>query len=276
MALPQFLCIGAQKAATSWLYVNLQRHHQIWMPPVKELHYFNHLFVPENRSWTNYHIRTNTSSAVRHHIKNGDYVDFGYLRYLCGLMTDPFTETWYRNAYDRPNAKGKVLGDITPEYSTIPEQGIDYVRSLLGAPRLIYIIRDPVARAMSQLRMALERQPRDNMQESDWRAMVEDWDVNNRGDYATFIPRWRSRFADQDFLFLPFAKVNQDPHGVMRQVEIFLGVDPAKSYDGTEEKVHKTKSAPIPAFVQDMLQDRFKGQYSFLEKEFGKDFVSQL
>jgi len=43
--LPQVLCIGAQKAGTTWLYENLARHPEVFVPPeVKEVHYFDFLF----------------------------------------------------------------------------------------------------------------------------------------------------------------------------------------------------------------------------------------
>src|SRR5262245_62109605 len=42
-ACPDFLFVGAQKAGTSWLYGQLERHPDFWMPPVKELHYLNSL-----------------------------------------------------------------------------------------------------------------------------------------------------------------------------------------------------------------------------------------
>ena len=35
-----FIGIGAHKAGTNWLYVNLQNHPDIWLPPRKEIHYF--------------------------------------------------------------------------------------------------------------------------------------------------------------------------------------------------------------------------------------------
>jgi hypothetical protein len=38
-ACPDFLCVGAQKGGTSWLYRELERHPDFWMPPVKELQY---------------------------------------------------------------------------------------------------------------------------------------------------------------------------------------------------------------------------------------------
>lgn len=39
--LPNFLIIGAQKAGTTWLYKKLRRHPEVYMPRVKELHFFN-------------------------------------------------------------------------------------------------------------------------------------------------------------------------------------------------------------------------------------------
>jgi hypothetical protein len=276
MALPHFLCIGAQKAATSWLYINLQRHHQVWLPPVKELHYFNHLFVPENRAWTNYHMRQGTANAVKHHVRHGEYIDFNYLTYLTRLMDEPFTESWYRAAFDRPNSKSKVLGDITPEYSTLPEEGIDYVRSLLGAPKIIYIIRHPVSRALSQLRMNVDRHPRDNMQKSDWLEVAQSWDLLNRGDYKTYIPRWKKRFAGKDLMFIPFSRVAKNPVAVLKELETFLGLEPFKDYDGTEEKVHKTKDISIPSYVTDLYHEIFADQIKFLKDEFPADFVADL
>ena len=41
MANIDFLGIGVQKSATSWLFKNLKNHPDIWMPPRKELHYFD-------------------------------------------------------------------------------------------------------------------------------------------------------------------------------------------------------------------------------------------
>ncbi len=39
--LPDFLCIGAQKAGTTWLHENLKMHPEIFLPARKELHYFD-------------------------------------------------------------------------------------------------------------------------------------------------------------------------------------------------------------------------------------------
>lgn len=42
--LPNFLIIGAQKAATTWLSDNLSEHPDIFISPAKETYYFNHKY----------------------------------------------------------------------------------------------------------------------------------------------------------------------------------------------------------------------------------------
>lgn len=223
-----------------------------------------------------YHMRQGTGNAVKHHIKYGEYIDFNYLKYLTRLMEEPFTEAWYRAAFDRPNLKGKILGDITPEYSTLPDEGVDYVRQLLGAPKIIYIIRHPVSRALSQLRMHVDRHPKDTMEESDWLEVAQNWDLLNRGDYKTYIPRWKKRFVSQDLMFIPFSRVAKDPTAVLQGLESFLGLEPFKSYDRIEEKVHKTKDISIPAYVSDLYHKIFADQVQFLKDEFPADFMADL
>ena len=44
LRLPRFMGIGAHKAGTSWLHVNLQAHPQLFLPRQKELHYFDSYF----------------------------------------------------------------------------------------------------------------------------------------------------------------------------------------------------------------------------------------
>jgi hypothetical protein len=44
LPLPDFLGIGAQKAGTSWLWENLRRHPEVFVPERKELHYFDNKF----------------------------------------------------------------------------------------------------------------------------------------------------------------------------------------------------------------------------------------
>ena len=271
MPLPNFLCIGAQKAGTSWLFAQLQSHPEVWMPPVKELQFFNHLFVPQNRNSTAWHIQRSVART---------------LPGMCATTTcrtcrscatwriwnsRAFHRTWYEAAFDRPAAHGKFLGDITPEKSTIPEAGLRYLRGYLGAVKIIYLVRAPRERALSQLRMNVSRRDQ-RPSEAVWTEMAGQWDIANRGDYRTYVPRWKAAFAAGDILFLPYGRIGRDPVGLMRDVEEFLGLSP-HDYPRAEERVHRTRKLGVPDAAAARIDEAVAGQAEFLRAEFGADFA---
>ena len=48
---PDFVCVGAQKAATSWLYNALRWVPGVFLPAIKELHYFSELCSVDARGF---------------------------------------------------------------------------------------------------------------------------------------------------------------------------------------------------------------------------------
>ena len=67
-----------------------------------------------------------------------------------------FHNQWYKRIF-APAPPGAKPMDFTPEYSTLPEGGVTYVADFLPKARILYLIRHPVDRAVSQLRMNLRR-----------------------------------------------------------------------------------------------------------------------
>ena len=112
--LPHFLCIGTQKAGTSWFFHQIRQHPDVWLPPIKELHFFDHLYCPENRSWTSRHIQS-VADRILSRQRSKSKVNLAFVEYVTYLKGESmFTEKWYIRAFDRPGAKGKVTGDVTP------------------------------------------------------------------------------------------------------------------------------------------------------------------
>lgn len=276
LQLPAFLCIGAQKAATSWLWVMLRQHPGIWMPPIKELHFFDHLFVPDNRSWTHEHLKKGVSDALKWHVHH-EAMHLEHFKYLVDLaMAAPFTEDWYRACFNRPAAKGKVLGDITPEYCTLPDEGVAYTRKLLGPNlRLIYLIRNPVDRALSQLKMNLTRRGQEGENEAFWLDAAKSPVILQRGDYRTYIPRWERHFPKSNILYLPYKQVKENPASLLSAVEDHLGVAHHANFQDTGKRIHRTKEASAPQQVHDYLEEALAPQRDFLLERFGKAFYQQ-
>jgi len=274
MPLPSFLCIGAQKAGTSWLFVQLAKHPDIWMPPVKELHLFDHIYVEKNRMWTTGHIRKGVLRSLNFHLGRKAAPDWSYIRYLADFADNRmFTDAWYMRCFDRAQASHRVCGDITPEYSTIPPEGIEHVQRLMPRVKILYIIRDPVERALSQLRMNVERR-NSPVDEASLLQMCDEPDIDNRGDYRTYVPRWRSYFPPEQMLILPYGDIRADSASFMNKIENFLGVPPFARYD-FESKVHESKEFPIPEAVRAKFTSRYAEQRRFLAQEFGEDFLAR-
>ncbi len=273
--LPSFLCIGAQKAATSWLWVMLRQHPGIWMPPLKEIHFFDHLYIPENRPWTPSHIRKGVTDALKWHVEH-EVMNLDHFKYLVDMaMVRPFTEEWYRFCYHRTAAEGKTLGDITPEYCTLPDEGVEYVRKLLGPElKIIYIIRNPVERAVSQLKMNLTRRGQEGEGEDFWINAAKEPVIFQRGDYQTYIPRWEKVFPRENILYLPYRQVKADPAGLLGSIEDHLDL-PRHTYNGISNRVHKTKEASVPKGALSYLENLLASQSQFLVDRFGEKFFAQ-
>ena len=270
---PGALCIGAQKAGTSWLAQMLGQHPQIWIPPFKEVQYFNHLFIPEHRRWIDWHYRQKPQEIRDRHAKRGIPVPPELDVYLNGVTRGKmFHNQWYKRVF-APAPVVAMPMDFTPEYSTLPDEGVDHVAGFLPRARVIYLIRHPVDRAVSQLRMNLARERRRPETLADWMAEIDNPVLYDRGDYATYLPRWQARYPDM--LVLPFGRIARDPQGVMDTVEAYLGIGPWL-YSNIAEKVFASRN-PVqpPPEALAALEDRMAPQLAFLADHLGADFVAR-
>src|SRR5215471_16731665 len=106
-AAPDFLCVGAHKAGSTWLYQQLDSHPDFWMPPVKEMHYFDQLG------------RVQRTGRPRCR----DQRDLRFLERLESLSAEPGIDLENYGRLFEPKAS-LISGDISPNYSTLSNQVI--------------------------------------------------------------------------------------------------------------------------------------------------------
>ena len=273
---PQIIGIGAQKAGTTWLSQMLTQHPQVWLPPFKEAQFFNYHHVPEHRQWLPWHFKRARQNQEKRYAAKGlpfpPELDTYLARITRGEM---FTKHWYKQVF-APAPEGTMPCDITPEYSTLPDEGIDEVVDFLPKARFIYIIRHPVDRAISQLKMNLTRKNRKPKGTDAWMKEIDDPVLYDRGDYATYVPRWRARFDADRLLILPFGAIAANPGTFMRRVEAHCGLDPF-SYANMAAKVFAANAAlSCPPEVRAELRRRLDPQFQFIEETFGPEFAGQI
>lgn len=273
MSLPDFLCIGAQKAGTSWLNHMLLQHPQIFMPPVNELHYFD----GKDRPFRPRHHEL-ARKAARREAEKGNAADPAYLDYLARLMSFGHrTLDWYRAAYAWPVAEGARRGDITPSYLALSRNAITEARRLLGPVRIILIVRRPADRLLSQLRMWAQRDDRDDMPETEaeWLDLLRDMTSRpDRGSYGKGIARWSKAFGEDAMLVLPFGDIRTDPRGLMDRVEAHLGLS-RHDYTRLADQIHVTHKVELPEAVRAAATEMTAGEDDFLRQSFGEDFLAR-
>ena len=275
MRKPDILCIGAQKAGTTWFHTNFGARDDVWVPPFKELHYFDFHYAPDSADWAAQHIRRSVKEAIRRHVLAGTDVDLELLSYLMRAQSEPmFTRRWYGAMFERAGAAQQAL-DVTPEYSCISEQGVQFVRRFLPETRFIYILRDPVARAVSQMKMNLKRRKKEPQTRAEWLWAARQPVIGVRGDYKAYVPRWREAFGDSRLLFMPFGLIAKAPDRFMAQVEGFLGMPPAR-YPAAARPVHQGIDLQVPGYVIEFLSEQLRPQSAFLAREFDPTFCASL
>lgn len=276
MSLPDFLCIGAQKAGTSWLNKVLLEHPSIFMPPVNELHFFD-------RRDQQLPLRKRqivlADRAAELEQEKGDDADPAYLDYLERLKSYPeVNEQWYRTAYSWPVGAGVRKGDITPSYMDLAEKEVAYARELLGPAKIILIVRRPADRLLSQLRMWATRHYRKRrpISEAEWlellRALVE---KESRAAYSIGIPLWRDHFGQENMLILPFSQIKTDPRGMIARVEDHIGVPHFDDFILLDVRIHATREYVIPDAVHRRVAELSAEEDAYLTEAFGADFFEK-
>lgn len=273
---PSIVGIGAQKAGTTWLSQMLSQHPQVWLPPFKEAQFFNHRFVPEHRQWLPWHFRRARQNLEKRYAAKGEALPPEMAEWLDRITRgEMFTNHWYKQVF-APAPAGTQPCDITPEYSTLPDEGVAFVETFLPQAKFIYMIRHPVDRAISQLKMNLTRKGRAPKGVAGWMAEIDDPVLYDRGDYATYVPRWTARFGPERLLILPFGAIAADPAGVMARVEAHCGLSP-HSYRNLSAKVFAANAAlSCPGEVRAEIRRRVEPQFAFIEATFGPEFARRM
>ena len=219
---PDFCCIGAQKGGTGWLYEQLRFHPDFWMPPVKELHYFDRLWRSPRRP---------TEERVRGARKNArDERDRVFLDEMEDLLAHPEIDMAGYAKLFAP--KGSLLsGDITPGYSTLPEEIIERIVGEFGGLKVLFLARDPVERVWSHLSMWIRHGRIKPFDVTDVEQVSQNLlrpEVLVRSHPSKIAARWRRYVKEDLFRLYFFDDLKRTPAELRHSIIEFLGGDSSK------------------------------------------------
>ena len=211
---PDFLCVGAQKAGTSWLYRQLESHPDYWMPPLKELHYLDQL----------------SKTKGVHGPRCGDTRDASFMDSMQSLRGRFYLDL---DNYGRLfQHKGERLsGDISPAYSTLNDEIIERVVDHFPDLKVVFLARDPVERAWSQLSMGVRLGTINKFDAADPDEVVCNLlnpGVLIRSHPTKIVARWKRYVRPENFRIYFFDDLEENPAELRRSILRFLGGDPDK------------------------------------------------
>lgn len=276
---PDLYCIGAQKAATSWLHRCLETHPGVFMPPVKEVHYFDNLHRPGGEAKRR---RMAERSAAWRASLSGRIARLVPERLLPSPLArrvrryDWFSDTagrvdlddeWYARQFAGA-APGAVCCDFTPTYALLPARGIAHLRSLSPDARIVYILRDPVRRAFSHARMLAVRRGLGFDEETLTRLALHRSSLAH-GEYPAIIARWLEAFPPDRVLILFYDDVAARPLWLIEQVCTFAGLDfdPAW-FPAAGEVVYRGPSVDMPEALRRALATRYAATIAEIRRRY--------
>ncbi len=148
----------------------------------------------------------------------------------------------------------KIYGEASPNYSKVDDfRGVPArIRAALPDVRLIYLVRDPVERFMSQYRHSWTMGEID-MAPGDLPATQEYEHILNTSRYARQVEAYLQEFTADRLLIVDFDDLVGEPQTTLGQVHRFVGVAP---HNLSEIGVHNDNSemwrvpAPLLRFAQ--------------------------
>ncbi|MCB1397662.1 MAG: sulfotransferase domain-containing protein [Rhodobacter sp.] len=199
------LCIGCQKGSTSWLHSVINTHPATWAFP--------------------------NSEPVTSTTKEAHFWDWNHQRGI----------DWYRQLMTPPDPALRTL-DFTPEYAGLSDRDIAECKALNPTARVIYILRDPLARAVSGIRMQmLWHLGKDRTEplhlDADFDRVARLAKLGLHGDYLRNVRAWRRHYPE--LILLNYEDFHTDRAGSVARIFSELGLDQAGLDEAGQERLQR-------------------------------------
>ncbi|MEM0966666.1 MAG: sulfotransferase [Verrucomicrobiota bacterium] len=271
---PEFICIGAMKAGTSWLFRRLREHPEFSLPPVKEMHYFD-----RSSSYPSLNTLAETKLLsrlwMRDYIRTGAKAVFGSLKsrnvrlakWWMLYYFHNFSDKWYIKLYEMQPG---ITGDITPGYSILNREDVERIQKVAPRAKLIFLIRNPIERAWSHYRFteklggSIEL---DNL--AGFKAFIDSSRQSLRSDYLRTIDLYLEVF-DSSQLILGFYDAIQDqPEALLSGILDHIGAKNTAEHGRVSQVVNRSREVEIPESYRKYLESKYYGELKELSNRYG-------
>ncbi|MEO0831192.1 MAG: sulfotransferase, partial [Pseudomonadota bacterium] len=268
------LCVGAAKAGTSWLHRQLSAHPECHFRALKELHYFNAIEggtlsreLDKHKAWQTELLERVASSddgprpdQARRLADRGAWLD---------VLARGEDVPAYLDYLNDGAGSAKVVGEMTPAYALLPVERLSAMARMAPDVRFLYLLRDPVDRLWSHVRMIAGR--RSTVTEKSCGALLDrtiggaETQIVRRSDYAGALDRLTNAVPPARLLVEVFEEVVSG-EGFARICD-FLGV---KRVAADTSRVFEGEALAMTAAQRTLAMNWLAPQYAAAEAALGR------
>jgi hypothetical protein len=176
--------------------------------------------------------------------------DYRLIARIADIISAPPSDDWYSSIFALAPSD-RICGEATPEYSILPPEGVQHILRLAPRVKIILMLRDPIERNWSQIRMNTPA----NAGVEDLKRSAQYGDVISRSDYPKIISLWSEFVAPERFKIVFMDDVIAQPRIAMASICAFLGIEyDDRVFNKLDKPVHVGEARPIPQEVMDLLK----------------------
>ena len=270
------LGVGAQRAGTSWTYNYVSENPQFQPGFFKEYHVFDSIYLPPALSYLDQYREDALQQEQR--LELGLPTDSFAIDRLKFIQSPNLYFEHFSNLIR--NGQGKNLtGETTPLYAALSAAAFSSIReNLLKAsftPKVVFMMRDPVARAISAARLMLRQDPSldQGKGEVDFiRSVYPSIQFDLRARYDITIKNLEAVFKPEEIHFGFFENLFTEKS--IRALCSFLELD--YRVPNFSAKVNTTQSSTtVPSQLRQEITLHNLPVYEYVINKFGNDLVEK-
>jgi hypothetical protein len=259
---PDFICIGAPKAGTTWLFDNLKQHPKIWVPPVKGVQYFSgRANIKRFKK-----LRREYPKVLR----PKSWQEFlWYCRYFLWPIVN---EKWYGSLF--PSSLGITTGEFAPAYTACDQKTVERIKQLMPQVKIIFFMRNPIERAWSHAVLGLAKNRHRSIEEVPeneiYRSLSGELSTL-KSSYLRTLKIWQKVFPENQLFIRFFEEISEHPYDLLRDICVFLGLEFNKNWfkESAERNIFKGNYTRIPDNIYSFLCQKYFSDIKALNNEFG-------
>ncbi len=272
------LGVGCQKGGTSWLHDYLASSPEAAAGFRKEYHVFDGVDL-ESEAWMRRRVMDRAAKAVEG-LREGRPAQprWGDALRQAGFYADPESYFDYFTGLLRPD-RVRLTMDITPSYALLSGERLRAIRGGFEARDVrvvpVLLLRDPVERISSMVRMNQHRRPDDFPgTAADWlRRLYARHDHESRTRYDLTLDSLEQAFAPEEMVVAFYEELFTEP--VLRGICAALGIEYVEPDVGRVVNA-SPPSDPLPSELVHDVAAHYRGVYAAVAARFGADRVRGL